>query len=430
MRRILLLVFAVLGAVLLAALAVIAVQFWHDPGPEQGSVPVADAAQQVRHGEYLARAGDCIGCHTARGGAAYAGGRGIRTPFGDLYAPNITPDRQTGIGDWNADDFWRAMHHGRSRDGSFLYPAFPYPNYTLVTRADADALFAYLRSLPPVRRPNQEHELRFPYNQRLLLGLWRALYFRPGTYQPDPEQSAAWNRGAYLVQGLGHCNACHANRNVLGATETGAGLAGGLIPILNWYAPSLASDRESGVGDWPPEELARLLKTGVSAHGAVFGPMAEVVRQSLQHLTDSDIAAMVDYLKARPPSGEQAPVTRRASGEDPVAMLRLGSALYERHCEQCHKIAGTGAPPDYPPLADNRSLTTPSAINPIRIVLNGGYPPSTAGNPRPFGMPPFGQLLDDREVAAVVTYIRNSWGNSAPQVSPNEVRLYRTVPLD
>src|SRR5690606_19790931 len=241
-------------------------------------LPVADAAAQLQQGKYLARAGNCIGCHTARGGAPYSGGRRIPTPFGDLYAPNITPDRETGIGAWSADDFWRAMHHGRSRDGSFLYPAFPYPNYTLVTRQDADALFAYLRSLPPVHRPNQEHALRFPYNQRLLLGLWRALYFRPGAYQPDPAQSAAWNRGAYLVQGLGHCNACHANRNVLGATETGAGLAGGLIPILNWYAPSLASDRESGVGDWPPVELARLHKTGVSAHGAVFGPMAEVVR--------------------------------------------------------------------------------------------------------------------------------------------------------
>jgi mono/diheme cytochrome c family protein len=430
MKRILFLALAAFWLIVLAALAVIAIQLWHDPGGDQASVPVADAAQQISRGQYLARAGDCISCHTVRGGAHYAGGRRIPTPFGDLYAPNITPDRNTGIGEWTADDFWRAMHNGKSRDGSFLYPAFPYPNYTLVTRADADALFAYLRSVPAAHRPNQQHDLRFPYNQRLLLGLWRALYFRPGVYQPDPAQSVAWNRGAYLVQGLGHCNACHSNRNVLGATDAGAGLAGGLIPILNWYAPSLASDLESGIGEWPERDLARLLKTGVSPRGAVFGPMAEVVRQSLQHMSDSDIAAMAAYLKARPISGGQAPVTSRESGEDPVAMLRLGSALYEKHCEQCHKIGGGGSPPDYPPLAGNRSVTTPSAINPIRMVLNGGFPPSTAGNPRPFGMPPYGPLLNDREVAAVVTYIRNSWDNSAPQVSPNEVRVYRSVPLD
>jgi mono/diheme cytochrome c family protein len=233
------------------------------------------------------------------------------------------------------------------------------------------------------------------------------------------------------VQGLGHCNACHTNRNILGATENRADLAGGLIPILNWYAPSLTSDTESGLGEWPVHQLTQLLKTGVSPRGAVFGPMAEVVRQSLQYLSDSDITAMAIYLKSLPQSAAPPlpPSVRGAQG-DAVAMLRLGSDLYERYCEQCHKTLGNGMPPVYPPLAANRSITTPSAINPIRVVLNGGFPPSTEGNPRPYGMPPYGPLMNDREVAAVVTYIRNSWGNSAPWVSPVDVERYRTIPLD
>jgi mono/diheme cytochrome c family protein len=427
-RRIL---FIVLAAVVLVPVVLIGLQFVRDPGSELASSPVADTAAQIARGSYLARAGNCMACHTARGGSPYAGGRAIATPFGDIYSPNITPDMETGIGSWSADDFWRAIHNGKSRDGRFLFPAFPYTNYTKVTRADSDAMYAYFRTLPPVYRPNLEHRLRFPYNQRALLAVWRALYFRPGVYQPDTHQSAEWNRGAYLVQGLGHCSACHADRNALGAVEQNMDLGGGVIPMLNWYAPSLTSDAETGIGDWEVRHLADLLKTGVSARGATYGPMAEVVRESLQYLTDRDIRAMAGYLKSLPQTAASSQLqARQFTAQETEATLELGAQLYQKHCIECHGGEGEGAPPAYPPLAGNRSITVNPAINPIRMVLNGGFPPSTAGNPRPFGMPPFGPALSDAEAAAVVSYIRNAWGNQASLVSPVEVARYRGVPLD
>jgi mono/diheme cytochrome c family protein len=421
----------VVAAVLAALAAVIGIQTFYDPGSSEPAVAVADTAQQLARGEYLARAGDCLACHTKRGGAMFAGDRVIPTPFGNLYSPNLTPDVATGIGSWNANDFWRAMHNGKSKDGRFLYPAFPYTNYTKITRADADALFAYFKSLPPVRQPNKPNELRFPYNQRILLAGWRALYFRSGVYQPDANHTVEWNRGAYLVQGLGHCNACHTNRNTLGASEQDIDLAGGLIPILGWYAPSLTSDAEAGLGDWNKQHIVDLLKSGVSPRGTVFGPMAEVVSHSLQHLSDQDVNAMADYLKSLPQtSTPPATMEMEVSAGQTVEILARGARLYHDRCSDCHQKNGRGLPPAYPPLAGNRAITMPSSINPIRMVLNGGYPPSTAGNPRPYGMQPFGPTMSDAEVADVVSYIRNSWGNKAPMVSPVQVSRYRAVPVE
>ena len=221
----------------------------------------------VERGAYLARAGNCEGCHTAQGGAPYAGGRGVPTPFGTVFAPNLTPDPASGLGQWSAADFWRALHHGRARSGRLLYPAFPYPNYTRVSRADADAIFAYLQSLPAVAQANRAHTLGFPFDTQAALAVWRALYFRPAAHVDDPARPAEWNRGAYLVEGLGHCNACHSARNALGATRGTLDLQGGLIPVQNWYAPSLASPHEAGVANWPKSEVVRLLKTGVAAQG-------------------------------------------------------------------------------------------------------------------------------------------------------------------
>jgi mono/diheme cytochrome c family protein len=428
MKRILLIILAV---IILIPVAVIGIEYLYEPGSKEASVPVANVSEQITRGNYLARAGDCMACHTARGGASYAGGRAIPTPFGSIYASNLTPDTATGIGSWTADDFWRALHNGKSKDGRFLYPAFPYTNYTKVTRADSDAMFAYFKTLAPVNQANREHELRFPYNQRILLAGWRALYFRPGVYRAENNQNAEWNRGAYLVQGLGHCNACHTNRNVLGATETAGDLAGGMIPLLNWYAPSLTSDIEAGLGDWQLPHITQLLKTGVSPRGAVFGPMAEVVRESLQYLSDNDVRAMAVYLKSLPQNiGPPERQVVRSRGPGPEELIKLGANLYGKHCVECHKANGEGAPLAYPPLAGNRAITTHSAINSIRIVLNGGYPPSTDGNPRPYGMPPFGPFLNDQEVAAIVSYIRASWGNRAEAVSPFEVGRYRAVPVE
>jgi mono/diheme cytochrome c family protein len=392
--------------------------------------PSADA-ELVARGAYLARAGDCMACHTAHGGAAYAGGRAILTPFGAIHSPNITPDDETGIGRWNADDFWRALHNGKAKDGKLLYPAFPYPDYTRVTRADADAMFAYLRSLPPVRQVSKAPELRFPFNYRPLLIGWRALYFRPGVYRPEPTQSAEWNRGAYLVQGLGHCEACHTPRNLLGATESGGNLSGALIPMLNWYASSLTGGAEEGLGKWDVQDVTDLLKTGVSARGAVAGPMAEVVRQSLQHLSTQDVRAMAVYLKSLPQSETAAADNESVPLDDEDRQIvTRGAALYDKHCAECHQASGKGAAPAYPPLAGNRAVVLQSAVNPIRAVLHGGYPPSTEGNPRPYGMPPFANVLNDQEVAAVLSYIRNEWGNHASMVQPGQVNRYRVAPLN
>jgi len=421
MRRIL---FAV--AVVLLVLLAWAIAAWPRAEMVAARSPQAWASTpaNIARGAYLARAGDCIACHSARGGAAYAGGRAIDTPFGRLYGPNLTPDAATGLGAWSADDFWHALHNGIGRDGRLLYPAFPYTHYTKVTRDDADALFAFLRSLAPQRQPNRPHELRFPYDSQLALAAWRLLYFRPGVHAADAGKPPQWNRGAYLVEGLGHCSACHSTRNLLGAS--GGGLSGGLIPVSGWYAPSLTSRSEAGLGQWQAAHIVQLLRTGTSPQGAVFGPMAEVVAQSLQHLSEADVQAMALYLKSLPASAD-----RPAPAAPPAdAVMKLGAQVYEQHCIDCHGAGGRGAAAVYPPLAGKRTLTMPEPVNAIRIVLNGGFAPATTGNPRPYGMPPYSPVLNDAEVAAVVSYVRASWGNKAAAVTPVQVNRYRAVPLE
>jgi mono/diheme cytochrome c family protein len=381
----------------------------------------------IARGAYLARAGNCQACHSARGGEPYAGGRAIETPFGTVFSSNLTPDAEHGLGRWSAPQFWRAMHHGRSADGRLLTPAFPYDNTTLVSRADSDALYAYLRSLAPVAQAVRPHELRFPFDTQVALAVWRALYFEPREFQADASQSADWNRGAYLVQGLGHCNACHASRNALGATHGPLDLGGGLIPVHNWYAPSLADRREAGVADWDRAEIVALLKTGAvsRASGLVTasGPMGEVVLRSTQHLSDADLGAMATYLQTLGPRADAsqtaAPAARQAK---PSAR---GEKLYVDHCAACHGERGEGVPGAYAPLAGNRAVTMSVPANLVRIVLEGGFAPDTPGHPRPFGMPPFGQTLDNEDIAALLTHVRTSWGNQGSAVSALQVNRYR-----
>lgn len=422
-----------LGAVVVAGGIVIAALAWTNGHEGNPLAPVDAAAEaradpaQIARGAYLALAGNCAGCHTAPGGLAYAGGRGIPTPFGSIYAPNLTPDPVTGLGRWSTAAFWRALHDGRSRDGRLLYPAFPYPNYTRIDRGDSDAIHAYLRSLPAVVRPNRANTLRFPFDLQAALAVWRALYFRPGDPQrpsaTDRPRSAEWTRGAYLVEGLGHCNACHAGRNALGATRNTLDLAGGLIPVQNWYAPSLTSSAEAGVAHWSVVEIVALLGTGVSAHGAVSGPMAEVVGKSTQHLTESDLRAIATYLQALPQSAPANPpsasLVNNPSPDGP------GARLYEDHCAGCHGDHGQGVPQAYPALAGNRTVTLQTPANLVHIVLEGGFPPSTAGNPRPFGMPPFATVLSATEVAQVLSHVRGSWGNRAAAVTSTDVDRFR-----
>ncbi|MDO9420734.1 MAG: cytochrome c [Herminiimonas sp.] len=425
----------ILWSILALLLAIIAsVVIWlalanRNPDLNQPSVAPANPAEQIKQGEYLARVGNCMSCHTARGGEQYAGGRAVPTPFGNIYTSNLTPDAETGIGKWNNGDFWQAMHDGKSKDGSLLYPAFPYTNYTKVTRADSDAIFAYLQTLSAVAQKNISPELRFPYDNRALLYVWRALYFRPGQYANDDKQSVEWNRGAYLAQGLGHCSACHSPRDSFGGTSLKAELGGGMIPVLNWYAPPLNSDKENGLGNWEAAHLAAFLKTGVAPNRSVSGPMAEVVAGSLQHMSDADINALTGYLKSLP---QQIAVPKAGAEnirpEDKKAMITAGAKLYENQCATCHQASGKGVPSVYPALAGSSAINTAIASNAIRMVLHGGYAPSTVGNPRPYGMPPFGQAMSDEEVAAVLTYVRNSWGNQGNAISSNEVNNYRSRP--
>ena len=410
----------VLAVMILAALWLV----WHfgtrekpDPTGQIGT-PSAQLtnAQQVELGAYLARAGNCMGCHTARGGLPYAGGRAIETPFGPVFSSNLTPDPATGLGSWSSADFWRALHHGRSKDGRLLVPAFPYPNYTLVTRPDSDALFAFMQSLPASNQASPPHALRFPYGSQAALAAWRALYFRPGGEQAEPD------RGAYLVKGLGHCSACHGARNALGATASGLGLAGGLIPVQNWYAPALTLAHEAGVGRWPIDDVVALLRDGVSRQASVAGPMAEVVLGSTQYLSEPDLRAMAFFLQSIEEPGAVAPAGARPTGEKDG--LRA-AGLYEKHCAQCHGLQGGGVPNAYPALAANRAVTMRETVNLVQIVLNGGFAPATAGNPRPFGMPPFVLTLSSEEIALVLTHIRQSWGNQGSAVTPVEVNRIR-----
>ncbi len=422
MKRVLTILLAVLLALgLLPAAAVAWLNVRGEAPLPAGTAPRDGSAEQIRRGAYLALAGNCAGCHTARGGAPYAGGLGMQTPFGTLYTSNLTPDPVHGLGRWSADHFWRALHHGRSRDGRLLYPAFPYPNYTRVSREDSDALYAYLRSLAPVAQANRPHALEFPYDQQAALAVWRALYFRPGEPLNDPSRSAAWNRGAYLVQGLGHCNACHSSRNALGASAGAFDLGGGLIPMQNWYAPSLTAREQASVADWEAADIVALLRTGVSPQASVQGPMAEVVLRSTQHWSESDLLATATYLKDLPvtpgPAERAEPAVLPPGGR--------GAQLYAQHCAQCHGERGEGAPGAYPALAGNRAVMLDPPANLVRMLLEGGFAPATAGNPRPYGMPPFATVLDSQELAAVLTYVRGSWGNRGSGVSAFEVDRYR-----
>jgi mono/diheme cytochrome c family protein len=412
---------ALLALLVLAGGVIVALNLRGEDALDDAAPTSATAAPElVQRGEYLARAGNCMGCHTDRGGAPYAGGRGIDTPFGTIYSPNLTPDMATGLGSWSAGHFWRALHNGRSRDGRLLSPAFPYTSYTLVTRADSDALYAYLRSLPAVTQPNRPHAMRFPYGTQAALAVWRALYFKPEAHTPDASQTAAWNRGAYLVRGLGHCTACHGHRNALGATGGTLDLSGGLIPVQNWYAPSLSDPQEAGVSHWSPQETATLLKAGVSPRASVLGPMAEVVVGTTQHLRDDDLLAMAEYLRSLPPTRSR--VTRL---EGPAPDLARGAQLYGLHCAGCHGEKGEGAKGIYPALAGNRAVTMATPANLVRVLMEGGFTPSTAGNPRPFGMPPFAGVLGDDDIAALLSHVRSAWGNQAAPVSAFEVSRYR-----
>ncbi|MCP5270418.1 MAG: c-type cytochrome [Burkholderiaceae bacterium] len=375
------------------------------------AAPVAVSAA-VERGAYLARLGNCAGCHTAPGGAAMAGGRAIPTPYGVVYAGNLTPDPQTGIGRWSADDFHRAMHEGRGPDGRRLLPAFPYTSFTHVARADNDALYAWLRSLPPVVQPNRPHALRFPYNTPLAMTAWQWLNFAPAPPLADAPTSGP-ARGAYLARGLGHCGECHAPRGRWSAP--GRALLGGDLPGQDWTAPSLHPVQGRPV---PAAETVALLRTGRNAFGTASGPMAEVVQASTQHWTPADLQALADHLLALPSTA--APPA--AAPADP-RVFNAGERVYTRHCADCHGADGRGAPDAYPPLAGNPGVTQPGVRNLLAVLRHGGFGAATRDHPLPYGMPPAELSVED--TAAVLTYIRQAWGHRAGAVSALDVQKSR-----
>ncbi len=373
----------------------------------------------IGRGRALVTAGDCIACHTAPGGAAFAGGLGLETPFGTIVTPNLTPDDGTGLGYWSADDFYRAMHTGIGRDGSHLYPAFPYAYYTRLTRDDTDAIYAYLRSLPPASHAVDRNTLPFPFNIRASMLAWNALYFTPGTFQPDPARSAEFNRGAYLVEGAAHCGACHTPLNALGANKASQYLQGNQID--QWIAPNITADARLGVGGWTVDDIAAYLRTGHNAVAIASGPMAEVVAYSTSQLPEADLHAMAVFLKERGAAGSPAPAP--LPGTDP--QMRTGEAVYIDTCSACHQRSGAGVVNLFPRLAHSPAVQQDDATSLIRVVLAGARGAVTDAAPTAPAMPSLGYRLNDAEVAAVVTYIRNSWGNAAAAVPPGQVQTLR-----
>jgi mono/diheme cytochrome c family protein len=384
--------------------------------------------QRVAQGAYLARAGNCMSCHTVSGQAPFAGGRAIETPFGKVYASNLTPDDATGLGRWNAQHFWRALHHGRSYDGRLLAPAFPYNHTSLVTRADADALFAYFKSLTPVAQATPVAELRWPFGTQAAFAVWRSLYFKPAHFTEQPQHSAEWNRGAYLVEGLGHCAACHGPRDDLGGSAALDDVSGGLIPVVNWYAPSLLSVQETNLAQVPVQVTVRLLQTGHTPHAWVNGPMREVVQNSTQYLSVDDLTAMATYLQARaraqPPAEDVPRVPPRAPS---LRASQRGAALYDDHCAVCHGKQGQGVAQAYPALAGNLAVQMAHTTNLVQTLLYGGFSATTQTQPKPFGMPPFVLTLSDRDMADVLTHIRTQWGNAAGAVTEFDVARVREM---
>lgn len=382
----------------------------------------SDSWNLIEKGRYVAILGDCTACHTAPGGKPFAGGVVIDTPFGKLVGANITPDPTTGIGGWSFEDFAKVMNEGHSPGNKRLYGAMPYTAYTRVSRDDNVALWAYLQTLEPVRNPVETNQLPFPFNQRLALIGWNWLNFDKGPFKPDPGRSAEWNRGAYLVQGLGHCGTCHTPKNLSGGDDNDRFLQG--ANLQQWVAPNITADARLGVGRWADEDLFAYLKTGSNRFDTASGPMAEAVEHSLQHWKDEDLKAVITYLKDE--QGAAAPdakVTAPVAADDPAMVS--GKALYADRCSACHTPGGEGIAGLFPRLANAPLVSSTDPASLVRVVLAGNRAGATDAAPTGPAMPAFGWNLSDQQVADVVTYIRNSWGNAAPAVDEGTVSSLR-----
>jgi mono/diheme cytochrome c family protein len=370
---------------------------------------------QVERGRYLTIAGDCASCHTVPGGQPFAGGRSIETPFGVVVAPNITPDRETGIGAWSDALFVSALRRGKGFRGELLYPAMPYPYYTKVTERDALDIRAYLNTVKPVHNPVVTNKLPFPFDVREEMTGWNTLYFKEGEFKPDDTKSAEWNRGAYLVEGLGHCGACHTPKAKLGGDDLTRAFQG--FALQGWFAPNITNDNQRGLGGWSVADIVAYLKNGHNAFSAATGIMAEEISLSSSHVTDADLKAIATYLKDLPNQTNSRPAPVSAS--DPA--MAAGSAIYADECSACHGADGKGVPYLFPALAASANVRSADPTSLIRVLLEGARSVATAGEPTSPGMPSFAWKLSDDEAAAVLTYIRNAWGSSAPAIDARQV---------
>ena len=390
-----------------------------------GAAPAASSAgirrpdattSLLERGRYLAAAGDCQGCHTTAGGAAYAGGRPLETPFGTVLSANLTPDA-SGLKGWNADQFYRAMHEGVAANGEHLYPAFPYNYFTDMPRADTDALFAYLQSLPPVVNRPDRNKLPFPFNIRALVSVWNLLYLDKTTFAADPTHNEQWNRGAYLVEGPGHCAACHTPKTILGGPQKGHDFHGGAFG--SWFAPDLTPNGRSGLGGWTRDETVTFLKTGRNPHASATGEMGLVVQDSTSRLADDDLQAIAAYLADRAAS----PTVSMTPPD--TAQLKAGEAIFVDECSACHLMRAQGQTLAFPPLARSANVQQADPTTALHIILAGAQAAPTQAAPTAFTMPSFAWKLDDKQIAAVATFVRNEWGNAAPAVSAEQVAKLR-----
>lgn len=361
------------------------------------------AGDAVSRGKYLTDMGDCAACHTAEGGARFAGGYYMNTPFGALSTPNITPDKDTGIGTYTDDEFYAVFHDGVGRAGH-LYPAMPYPWYSHVTRDDVLAIKAYLMTLQPVHAPRQPIHIGFPFNMRFGLALWDTAFLKNATFQPDPKASDQVNRGSYIVNGLEHCGECHNENKLLGDIGWSHRLQGGVID--GWYAPNITSDQHYGIGRFTDDQLATYLKTGAApTMGSVLGPMAQTVHESLSKLTDADVKAVVAYLKTTEPLSDYKDARKSDfTGNDPT-----GVQTYLSFCASCHQQNGAGVPGKIPALDGNGAVASGGPENIIRVILGGVSAQDSYGP-----MAALGASMSNEQVAEVTNYIRQSWSNKAP----------------
>ena len=356
----------------------------------------------VKKGEYLARAADCMSCHTGTKDKPYAGGLGLKSAYGIIYGTNITSDKETGIGTWTKADFTRALREGIRKDGAFLYPAMPYTSYTKISDADLDALWAYISRLPAISNTIPKNTLPFPLSVRSGMAVWQSLYLKEERFTPVASKDKTWNRGAYLVEAFGHCSDCHTPRNIAQGPESTHVLTG--AQVEGWYAPDIGNDPNSKIAYWNVKDLAKFLKTGAAPDNAnAFGPMSEVVHDSLQYLTDADLQAMAVYLK-----DQSTGATPKSASKVYLPRLAEGKVVYENNCIGCHQANGKGINSTVPSLAGNDAVKATEPYNVIMALLEGFQPQGNWG-----AMGSFAQLSDD-QISDVANYVRTAWGNDAP----------------